>query len=103
MFCGNGEESVSSPGMVDYRGWVVALKPDIRTRQLLPRCQPRRVDMPSGKPCQFWNVATNVVAFGVELLALSDRIEDSKVGLSIAATTARPLPPEIVLGSVAVY
>lgn len=34
---------------------------------------------------------------------LRDRVEDSKIGLSIAATTARPLPSEIVLGSVAVY
>ena len=56
-----------------------------------------------GKPCQFWNVATNVVTFGIEPFPLRDRVEDSKVGLSIAATTARPLPSEIVPGSVAVY
>ena len=63
---------------------------------------PGLVNPCAGQPRQLRNPAADVIALGVELLALADRVKDAEVGRGVGAAAGGPLPTEGVIGEVGI-
>src|SRR5690242_5003508 len=102
MLLGNFEEAAARGIVIDDRAGVIGAQPQARRGQRRWRREPRGMDVPGLEARQFGHPGAYVRAFGVEFLALGDRIEDAEPGLRVATAAGRPLPARVVVRPVSV-
>ena len=88
--------------MVDDGVRVRLAEPDAGGVQHLVGRVPGVVDEAGRQARQLRHPAPDVGAFGIEPLALHDRVEDPEVGLGVEAASGGPLPAGVVLRPIAV-